>query len=101
MVALGRKAPRALAIDHAGLSIFVTALAMASGRDRNLAILSFGENQPARLALALRAAGLEQDALEEQFLYLHPDIELPEHFDTLTAERAAQILGSSQPEAMA
>ena len=101
VMAMGRKAPRALAIDHAGLSVFVTALAMASGQDRNLAILSFGENQPARLALALRAAGLEQNALEEQFLYLQPDVELPEGFDALTADRASALLAAAQPEAMA
>ncbi len=92
VMGLGRSAPRALAIDRAGLAIFTTALAMAAGQDRPMTILSFGENQLARLALALRAAGLRQDAVEEQFLYLHPDAVLPAGFDCVTAERAAAML---------
>jgi len=95
VTALGRKAPRALAIDHAGLGIFITALAMAAVQDRTTTVLSFGENQLARLALALRAAGLRQDAVEEQFLYLHPDAVLPTGFDSVTAERAAALLAGS------
>lgn len=93
VMALGRKASRALAIDHAGLALFTTALAMASGQDRNLAILSYGENQLARLALALRAAGLSQGAVEEQFLYLHPDAVLSPGYERLTPDRAAALLG--------
>ncbi len=97
VMAMGRNAPRALAIDHAGLAIFSTALAMASEQDRNLAILSYGENQLARLALSLRAAGMQQNALEEQFMYLHPEVTLPDGFNQITAERAAAMLGTSQP----
>ncbi len=92
VMAMGRKANRALAIDHAGLAIHSTALAMASGQDRNLTILSFGENQLARLALSLRAAGLRQDALEGQFLMLHPNAQLPDGFDRITPGRAAVLL---------
>lgn len=92
VMGMGRKANRALALNHAGLAIFATGLAMASGQDRNLALLSFGENQLARLALALRAAGLAQDAVEEQFYYLHPDAQLPAGFDRMTPDRAAAIL---------
>lgn len=98
--AMGRKAMRALAVDHAGLSIFITALAMASGQDRGLVALSFGENQLARLALALRAAGLEQDAVEEQLLYLQPQAALPQGFAALTADRAARLLSVAQPETL-
>ncbi len=95
VMAMGRKAPRALALGHAGLAIFATALAMASGQDRNLALLSLGENHLARLVLSLRAAGLGAAALEEQFLYLHPDAVLPAGLDRLTAERAAAILADA------
>jgi hypothetical protein len=97
VMGMGRKANRALALNHAGLAIFATGLAMASGQDRNLALLSFGENQVARLALALRAAGLAQEAVEEQFYYLHPDAQLPAGFERMTADRATAILnGPSQ-----
>jgi len=99
VMALGQKAPRALAIDHAGVSIFATALSMASGQDRNLVVLSFAEQQYARLALSLRAAGLAQPAVIEQFLYLHPEVSLPEGFDMLRTDRAAALLAASQPEA--
>ena len=95
---MGSKAKRALEIDNAGVSMFVTALAMASDQPRETAILSLGENQCARLALALRAAGLGQGAVEEQFLYLHPDIALPEGFDKLRADRAAALLANSANE---
>jgi hypothetical protein len=100
VVTMGQKAVRALAIDHAGLAIFSTALAMASGQDRGLTVLSFADRQVARLALALRAAGLQQRAVEEQFLYLHPEIALPDGFDRLRADRAAALLAGSQSVAV-
>lgn len=92
---MGKTAPRALNIGHAGLAIFATALAMASGQQRDLAVLSFSDRQVARLALAMRAAGLKQPAVEAQFLYLHPEIALPQGFDKLTADRAAMLLSAS------
>jgi len=97
VIRMGKNAPRALDIDHAGLAIFSTALAMASGQDRDLSVLALSDRQFARLALALRAAGLKQRAVEEQFLYLHPDISLPEGFDGLSADRASLLLASSAP----
>ena len=100
VMAMGRRAPRALAIDHAGLAIFATALAMASGQDRNLAIFSFGENQLARLALSLRAAGLKQAEVEDQLLYLHSNVTLPPGFEEITIERASAILKTANPEAI-
>jgi hypothetical protein len=96
---MGKTAPRALNVDNAGLGIFATALAMASGQERHLTVLSFSDRQFARLALALRAAGLKQPVVEEQFQYLHPEIALPEGFDKLTADRAAMLLASSSPQA--
>ena len=101
VMAMGQKAVRALAIDHAGLAIFSTALGMASSQERNLAVLSFADRQFARLALALRAAGLKQQAVEEQFLYLHPETALPDGFDMLRADRAAALLAGSHPETAA
>lgn len=92
---LGPRATKALAIDHAGVAVFTTALAMASAQPRDLAILSFGDRQYARLCLALRAAGLEPHDVEAQFLYLHPDIDLPAGFETVTIARAAALLRES------
>lgn len=95
VMSMGRNAVRALAVDHAGLAVFATGLAMASGQDRNLTILSFGENQLTRLAVSMRAAGMRKDAVEEQFLYIHPDGELPPGVDLLNAEKAAAMLADS------
>lgn len=98
VMGLGPQAPRALAIDHAGVAIFATALAMASSQERDLVVLSFSERQYARLALSLCAAGLKQHAALEQFLYLHPDVTLPEGFETLRADRAMALLAASPAE---
>lgn len=98
IMAMDRKAVRALALDHAGLAIFVTALAMASQQDRELAVMALSENQFARLALSLRAAGLTQGEVEKQFVFLHPEIDLPPGFDTLHTDRAAHMLASSDVE---
>jgi hypothetical protein len=94
---MGKTAPRALDVDNAGLAIFATALAMASNQQRNLAVVSFSERQFARFALALRAAGLKQAAIEEQFLLLHPGISLPDGFEKLSADRASLLLALSAP----
>ncbi len=95
---MGKDAPRTLDVDHAGMAVFASALAMASGQGRDTTILALSDRQFARLALALRAAGLKQAAVEEQFLYLHPDIGLPEGFEKLRSERAAALLASSSLE---
>lgn len=89
---LGGGAVAALSVAHAGVAIFGTALALASGQDRDLVVLSTNEGQLARLALALRASGLKPSAIAEQFVSLHPEVALPEGFDSLGADRAAAIL---------
>jgi hypothetical protein len=81
------------------VSIFATALAVASRQERDLAVLSLSGRQFARLALSLRAAGLSQPEVEAQFAYLYPELMLPEGFDLLRAERAAAMLSPALPEA--
>ena len=71
---------------------------MASGQDRELTLLSFADRQYGRLALGLRAAGLTQLAVEQQFLFLHPQIALPRGFEMLATDRAAAMLAGSPPE---
>jgi hypothetical protein len=92
---MGGGATVALSISHAGVAMFLTALSVACGQDRDLTVLSTNEGQLARLALALRAAGLRPDAVGEQFATLHPDVELPAGFEGLDADRAASILAAS------
>lgn len=92
IIGLKKKARSALAVDQAGLAIFSTALSMTADQDRDVVLLSLGENQCARLAISLRAAGLGQAEVEEQFLYLHPEVALPSGLDALPADRAAALL---------
>lgn len=92
---MGGDAAAALAVAHAGVGIFLTALALASGQDRDMAVLATNEGQLARLALALRAAGLKPALVEEQFVALHPDVALPPGFDRLGADHAAALLARS------
>jgi hypothetical protein len=93
--AMGAGALAALSISHAGTAIFLSALAVATHQDRELVVIATNDQQLARLALSLRAAGLKPKAIEEQFLYLHPDVALPEGFDSLRADRASVLLETS------
>ena len=92
---MGGGATAALAVTHAGVGMFLSAMALASGQDRDLAALATNEGQLARLALALRASGLKPGAVEEQFVSLHPEVALPEGFDQLGPDRAAALLARS------
>ena len=91
---MGGAATMALSVTHSGAAIFLSALAMGSGQDRDVAALSTNEAQLARLALSLCAAGLKPSRVEEQFIAFHPDVALPEGFERLGADRAAAILAA-------
>lgn len=90
---------RALAVNHAGVALFVSALAMASGQGRDRVVLSFAEEHLARLGLSLRAAGLDQRTTEAQLLFLRPDRPLLEGLEQVPADRAAALLSSTATEA--
>ncbi len=94
---MGGGAIAALSVGHGGTAVFLSALALASGQDRDTAILATSESQMARLALSLSAAGLKTSAVQEQFLSIHPDITLPQGLDRLDADRAAAMLASAAP----
>ncbi len=93
--AMGGGARAALSVSHAGVAVFLSALSLASGQDRDLTVLTTNEGQLTRLALALRSAGIKPAAVEEQFLALHPDAGLPAGFEQLGADRAAALLARS------
>lgn len=82
----------ALDLEHAGLGLFATALARLSQQPRELAVLSCHERQQARLALALRAAGLKLEEITRQFALIHQDFALPDGLQELSAEQAAALL---------
>ncbi|WP_264443567.1 hypothetical protein [Novosphingobium sp. JCM 18896] len=92
---MGAGAVAALSLHHAGAAIFLTALAVSARQDRDLATLATSETQRTRLALALCAAGLKPEAIEEQLLALDPDAELPEGIDRLAPDRAAALIAGA------
>lgn len=92
---MGGGATAALSVSHAGTAMFISALALGSGQDRDMAVLATNEGQLARLALALRAAGLRQQAIEEQLVSLHPEVALPPGFELLGSDHAAALLTRS------
>ena len=93
--AMGAGAFAALSIGHAGTAIFLSALASATHQDRALTVIATNDQQVARLALSLRAAGLKPKSIEEQFHYIHPDVALSEAFGSLGSDRASTLLASS------
>lgn len=92
---MGSGARAALSIPHAGAALFLTALASASQQERDVVTLSTSDRLLARLALALRGSGLNPREVEEQFLYLHPEVSLPEGFAQLRVDRAQAMLAAS------
>ena len=97
VASMGSGARAALSVGHAGVALFATTLARLSEQPRSTAILSTTDRQFARLALSLRAAGLKPLEIEEQFLNFHPDIDLPESFDTLRIDTARGLLAEAGP----
>lgn len=99
ITALRGEAARALSIENAGIALFLTALAIGSGQDRDDVVMTTTESQPARLALSLSACGLKADAVASQFVALHPDISLPEEFGALRPDQAAALLAQAADDA--
>lgn len=92
---MGAGARAALALSHAGVALFLTALGVLSRQDRSLAALATSEGQQARLALSLRAGGLKPREVEEQMLLLHPDGRPPGDLAGLAIDRSAAILAAA------
>ena len=92
---MGGGAIAALDVGQAGVALFVTALGLGAGLERDAAVLATSEAQLPRLALALLASGAKPAAVEQQFVALHPEITLPDGFETLRADRAAALLAGS------
>lgn len=94
---MGGGAVAALAVAHAGLALFATALGIASGQARDAVLLSIGGASAARLALALRAAGLRHERIEEQVALLHLDAARGIEWDRIEPDRATELLAASIP----
>ena len=98
--AVGEGMQPAMSLGHAGVALFLTAIALAARQDRDLVAVSTNESQLGRFALAMRAAGLKPGQIAEQFALIHPHVTLPEGFDTLRGDRAATILDASGRQAL-
>lgn len=83
-------------LEHAGMALFTSGLASKIRQPRELVALACHEQQMARLALTLRAAGLKRDQLAKQLLLLHDEVDLPERFSELSTEQALELLTSTQ-----
>lgn len=92
---IGGGVTAALSISNAGVAIFLTALAIGSGQERDGVVLATSETQAARLALTLRAAGLKSAAIAEQIEALHPDCPLRTYYELLGPEQAAALLAQN------
>jgi hypothetical protein len=92
---MGGGAIAALAVPHAGIALFATALALASGQDRDVILLSLGGASCAWLALALRVAGLNREAIEAQLRLLYPDAAAGTQWERIGADRAAELLAGT------
>lgn len=93
IAAMRRGVVAALAVDHAGLALFSSALAVQTRQPREVCVLACHEGQGARLALALRAAGLSLPAIERQFLMVERAARMPRAIAGLSSDRAAMLLG--------
>ena len=85
----------ALALEHAGLALFASALALSTRSARERAVLACHEGQSARLGLLLRATDLSPAAIERQIVIVEPSGRLPRGLADLTAEQAATLLVGS------
>ncbi|MBX9883953.1 MAG: hypothetical protein K2X68_03160 [Novosphingobium sp.] len=90
--AMGDQAGAALAVDQAGVALFLTALARGSGLSREAAIMTTIDGQLPRLVLALRACGLAPAAAAAAALAFHPDANLPQGYADLSPADAAALL---------
>ncbi|OCC23194.1 hypothetical protein MB02_13655 [Croceicoccus estronivorus] len=97
VVAMGGGTLAALSVAHAGVALFLTALAFATGQDRLRIVLASNERQVARFAVLLCAAGLKPREVEAEFAHFHPDIGLPAAILHL-GDRATAILAASTAE---
>lgn len=96
VTAMRRGAVAALALDHAGLALFASALASETRSPRGEVVLAAHEGQGVRLAVLLRAAGLAVPAIERQMVLAEPAAQLPPAIGALSATRAAELLAAGR-----
>lgn len=93
--AMRRGAIAALALDHAGLALFASAVSALGRESREDAVLACQEGQGARLALMLRSAGMAPECIARLFPLVDPAAQAPDGMETISPERARQLLGAA------
>ena len=102
LVALaGDASDAALIPDRAGAALFFTALAARSGQSRIMAVLSTNFRQVPRLAIGLRAAGLDPARIDHVLLTLHPQAAPVAGLDVLSEGEARAMLADAESGASA
>ncbi len=89
----------ALSLSHAGVHMFASVLAATASQPRDRTVLAMTEQQGARLAVSLRAAGVPEKGIAQQFAFLRPDRSAPEGIGTLRRETASGLLRASPLQA--
>lgn len=92
VAAMRRGVVAGLAIDHAGLALFASALATAIRHPREAIVLACHEGQGMGLGLMLRAADLPAQTIERQLLLVDPANGVARTVANVSAERAAALL---------
>ena len=94
--AMRRGAVAALALDHAGLALFASAVSVMAREVREDAVLACQDGQGARLALMLRSAGLAPEAIARLFPLVDPAAQAPQGLEDISPERARMLLGAAE-----
>lgn len=89
------RALRMLSLEEAGVAMWLSALALSSGEDRDRTACAAADPSLGRLLLTLRAAGVTSSEAERQALAIHPDCELPRGLQDLGTREAAAWLGET------
>ena len=83
-----------LELGHAGTFLFASSLSALSGLSRDLSVLSCLDRQATRLAIALRATGLEDGAIERQFALIGLRHLLPSALTNISQAKAQRLLAA-------
>ena len=85
-----------LAVEEAGVSLWLSALAFRSGQSREQTACASSDPLLGRLLLTMRAAGLDPVEAERQALRVQPDAVLPRGLKDIGTREAAQWLAETR-----
>lgn len=93
----GSQTPKTLAVEDAGVALWLSALAARSGQSRDRTACAAADPHLGRLLLTLRAAGATPPEAERQALRIQPDAEVPRGLADVGTREAAQWLADGEP----